>query len=73
MIETIPPPVEIVKPHKPEKTARLAKPFIIKKKEPHLNNEVLTKYLSFIEKKLGTVDPRPGVEENIFYYDQKLR
>ena len=38
-----------------------------------MNTETLSKYLRFIEKKLGTVDPRPGVEEKIFYYDKQLR
>ena len=38
-----------------------------------ISTEILSKYLGFIEKKLGTVDPRPGVEENIFYYDKQLR
>jgi len=37
-----------------------------------LNNDTLVKYLGFIEKKLGT-EPRPGVEENLFYYDKCLR
>jgi hypothetical protein len=38
-----------------------------------MSTEILSKYLGFIEKKLGTVDPRPGVEENIFYFDRQLR